>query len=151
MQCDPQQECVARTLPGCRKHEELNERHPHHPCKQRQAVAPDGQPRKQQRPATVALKPALRPLELDVTDREPGTTLEMQEVAADEPVADGAQGVSETRCGPQSQGIAAGREEPKQQDFRVKRKERRGQECRAEQRQIGSEQVLPGRLKLYAG
>ncbi len=75
----------------------------------------------------------------------------MQEVAADEPVADGAQGVSETRCGPQSQGIAAGREEPKQQDFRVKRKERRGQECRAEQRQIGSEQVLPGRLKLYAG
>ena len=75
----------------------------------------------------------------------------MQEVAANEPVTNGTQGVPETRRRPQREGVAAGREEPKQQDLRVKRKKRRGQERRAEQRQIGSEQVLPGRLKPYAG
>ena len=75
----------------------------------------------------------------------------MQEVAADEPVADGAQGVSETRCGPQSQGVATGREESKEEDFRVKRKEGRGQKGRAEQCQVGSEQVLLRRIRLYEG
>lgn len=75
----------------------------------------------------------------------------MEKIAAEEPVANGPQGVSKAcRC-PQRQGIAAGREQAEKQSFGVKRKERRGQERRAEQGDIRSEQTLMSRLKRYAG
>lgn len=67
-------------------------------------------------------------------DGKPRTILEVQKVAAEEPVADGAQGIAQARRQPQREGFTAGGEETEKQDFGVKREDCRGQECRAEQR-----------------